>query len=247
MNQKSLPDKLKEDAIVEAVFEMRFEMPVLPELLFGRLVDTPSWRKFEQRRLPAYDIPAVMRQADENLRYQAVFELSDGVEKRSIRLGPQVLSYHQYPPYPGWSRFEPSLHEAIEVLFAKSENLHIRRLGLRYLNAFRPELHGIRGIPDIDASIIVSGETISDTMNLNYTKKVATDVTARVMIATPDFVRGPLPPSTSLYVDVDVFTNEGYRATEVKTIKQWLTSAHQQEKVSFFGVLTETKIQELKK
>jgi hypothetical protein len=72
-----LPTKLKHDAIVEAAFEARIDADPasVPEILFGRLADTAEWRGFTQRRLPTADIPAALRRADPNLRYQPAIDL----------------------------------------------------------------------------------------------------------------------------------------------------------------------------
>ena len=61
-----LPKKLKTDAILEAVFEIRFEPDpsLVSEILFGRFADADEWRAFRQVRLPAADIPASIRRAD---------------------------------------------------------------------------------------------------------------------------------------------------------------------------------------
>ena len=72
---KPIPQKLKHDAIVEALVEIRFDASTIPEVLLGRLADHEPWKGFDQRRLPAYEIPAPIRQADANLRYNPWFEL----------------------------------------------------------------------------------------------------------------------------------------------------------------------------
>ena len=104
---KPVPKKLKNDAIVEALLEVRFDMATMPEILFGQLADYERWKGFKQGRLPVYDIPAPLREADPNLRFQPVFELSS--EQRFVRVGPQVISYHRTMPYVGWDRFRPEL------------------------------------------------------------------------------------------------------------------------------------------
>ena len=72
-----IPRKLKHDAIIEALLEIRFDMAAtIPEVFFGRLVDHVSWKGFEQRRLPAYQVPAALRQADANWRYSARFRVT---------------------------------------------------------------------------------------------------------------------------------------------------------------------------
>lgn len=64
MRSKRMPDRLKIDAIIEAICEVRFDMATTPEVLLGRLVDYRPWQDFVQRRMPAHDIPEPLRQAD---------------------------------------------------------------------------------------------------------------------------------------------------------------------------------------
>ena len=49
--KKRIPAKLKHDAIVEALLEVRFDMTTASEILFGRLADWPSWKDFEPGRM----------------------------------------------------------------------------------------------------------------------------------------------------------------------------------------------------
>src|ERR1700678_3879574 len=160
---KRVPKKLKNDAIVEAIFEVRFDAATIPEILFGRLADYAPWKGFTQRRLPAYEIPAPLRQADPTLRFQAVVELSS--KQRSVRIGPQVISYHRTVPYVGWERFHLELTEMINGLFQTAGSPIIRRLGLRYLNALRNDLHGIASISDLDLEIKVASERVPGNVN----------------------------------------------------------------------------------
>jgi hypothetical protein len=82
--KKRIPAKLKHDAIVEALLEVRFDMTTASEILFGRLADWPSWKDFEQGRMPAYELPDFLRQADPNLRYQPLFELHNAEKSRAV-------------------------------------------------------------------------------------------------------------------------------------------------------------------
>jgi uncharacterized protein (TIGR04255 family) len=243
---RPIPKKLKDDAIVEAIFEIRFDSTTIPEILFGRLADYSPWKTFEQRQLPAYVIPAPVRQADANLRYQPVFELVEATRQQAVRIGPQVLSYHRLSPYVGWVKFRSDLEEAIVGLFAKADGLSIRRLGLRYMNALRPDLHGIRSISDLDLSVEIAGEKISGNVNVNFTTHASADTSSTVRIATPDFVQGALPASTSIYVDVDVFTKDTFRTSDQQVVKNWIKTAHDKEKADFFGLLTDSTIEALK-
>lgn len=237
---------MKHDAILEALFEIRFDTATIPEILFGRLADLQPWNGFVQRRLPSYDIPAALRQSDPNLRYQPVFELANPEKQRAVRIGPQVLSYHQFSPYVGWEKFKPGLEEAIGGLFAKADAPNIRRLGLRYMNSLRTDLHGIRTIEDLDVKLLVANEGVSGNVNVNFTTSPLSDTECTVRVATPGFVQGNLPANTSVYVDVDVFTKDAFRTRDQSVVKRWIESAHTTEKEQFFRLLTDQTISSLK-
>jgi uncharacterized protein (TIGR04255 family) len=240
---KPVPKRLKNDAIVEAILEVRFDTTTISEILFGRLADYGPWKDLSQQRLPAYEIPAALRQVDPNLRFQAFFELSG--EQRAVRIGPQVISYHRTVPYIGWELFWPELQETITGLFERANGLVIRRLGLRYLNTLRPDLHGIKSISDLDLEIKVASERVAGNVNLNFTLDVASNAACTVRIATTEFVQGKLPPNTSVYVDVDVFTKDGFETKERKAVENWVTEAHDAEKEQFFRLLTDRSIEAL--
>ena len=243
---KTVPDKLKRDAIVEAIFEIRFDTKTIAEVLFGRLADFAPWKGFSQKQLPAYQIPAPMRSVDPNLRYAPVFELEDQEDHRAVRIGAYVLSYHQKAPYTGWAAFKPKLSQLIEALFAKSEDLTIRRLGFRYLNALSSDVHRIKAVSDLDLKIIVADETLPGNLNLNFTTDLSDKAQCTLRIATADFTQGALPPNTSIVVDVDVFTTETFKTRSEAEVKEWLEFAHTHEKEQFFRLLPTSTIDALK-
>lgn len=51
-SSKLIPVKLKNDAIVEALFEIRFSMSTIPEVFFGRMADCAFWKNFKHEPLP---------------------------------------------------------------------------------------------------------------------------------------------------------------------------------------------------
>jgi uncharacterized protein (TIGR04255 family) len=245
---KPIPVKLRDDAIVEALLEIRFEMSTIPEIFFGRMAEYAPWKLLQQRRMPAYEIPAVMRQVNPQLRYQPVFELIpvEADQQRAVRIGPQVLSYHRMAPYVGWKRFKLELNEAIAGLFQKADGLTVHRLGLRYLNALRPDVHRIRSVSDLDLKLEIANELVSGNVNINFNVAVASNTTCTVRVATPEFIQGALPVNTSVYVDVDVFTQDGFQTTERDVVTSWIEDAHTKEKEQFFRLLTPQTIQSLK-
>jgi len=225
---------------------MRFDTGTIAEILFGRLADDDRWKGLEQQRLPVSDFPLQLRELDPNLRFAPVFELRDEKNHRAIRIGPHVLSFHQLAPYVGWQEFKPELTRAIEALFASADRLTLKRLGLRYLNAWRSDVHGIRSIRDLDVSISVDHEVLAGKMNLNFTTDVSTNDSCTVRIATTDFTQGSIPATTSVMVDVDVFTKEPIKIKTEAETKTWLEVAHTAEKSQFFRLLPVETIETLK-
>jgi uncharacterized protein (TIGR04255 family) len=243
-----IPTKLKQDAIVEAVFEARFDAPTsaVREVFLGRLADHQPWQGLEQRRMPASQVPALLLQVDPNLRYQPLIELASVAKDRSVRIGSRALSYHRLKPYVGWERFKPEILEAVEGLFAKAPGLSIQRLGLRYMNALRADVHTIKSISDLDLTLVIAGDNVPGNVNVNFTVDVSNDTQCTVRIATSEFVQGDLPPNTSLYVDVDVFTKDDFRTKDQNVVVNWIEFAHSKEKEQFFRLLPQTTIELLK-
>lgn len=244
-----LPQKLEHDAIIEAIVELRFDVTdgsTIPEVFFGRLVDHPTWKGFQQRRLPEAELPPSLRRADPNLRYRPVLHLVEPDGPRSLRIGPQVLSYHRAAPYIGWERFFPELKEVVSELFKKVDELTIRRIGLRYVNALTSTLHGINVISDLNLTLHVSDEVITDSLNVNYSTVVSKYIQYTVRVATKEVVKGNIPDSTSAIIDVDVYTTDAFSASDSTAVIEWIDAAHQVEKEQFFRLLKPDTIDALK-
>ena len=155
---------------MEATFEVRFDADPssVAEVLFGRLADTDEWREFVQRRLPTADIPAALRRVDPNLRFQPAIDLTHPDGTKIVTVGPQVLGYSRRTPYPGWETFGVEITRAIEVLFKAVPRIAVTRLGLRYINALRSDLHGIDGVEKLNLNIVVDKVALTRNLNLNY-------------------------------------------------------------------------------
>lgn len=238
-----VPKKLKHDAIVEALLEVRFETKTSPEFLLVRLSELQQWRTFNQSRLPAYSIPETIRNVDPNFRYQPIFELLEPeTSQRSVRVGANVLSYHVRAPYIGWHKFGSELRKAVSALFDKTEDLVVKRLGLRYVNALTSDLHQIRGIQDLDVSLRIGGSPVTDGININEAMRVNERIFCMVRVATAQFVAGSLPATTTVLADIDVFTPDNFETRTQEGVSDWIEEAHTVEKQEFFVLLTDETI-----
>jgi len=242
-----LPERIDPDAIVEAILEIRFDLvSPLPEVLFGRLSEIPQWKAFtQQRRLPAYEMPAAFRDADANLRFVPVLELASTDPPRAVRIGGHVLSYHLLAPYSGWVSFEKELHVAVDGLFDKTEGLVVTRLGLRYINALSPASHGIASIGQLDVKIEVSQAAVTEQVMLNFITDLPNQTQCRVAVATRGFVQGAFPPEAIALVDVDVATTPDFRTESRDAVKEWAAQARVAKNQAFLGLLTEQTLNRL--
>lgn len=238
-----IPRKLKHDAIVEAIVELRFETTTKPEYLLVRLAEMEAWKQFNESRLPAYSIPETLREVDTNLRYQPIFELLR--DQRSLKIGPRVVSYHLRQPYNGWAAFGKEVSEVVDAVFSKADSPVIKRLGLRYLNALTSDLHGIRSVSDLDVLLQIGEEHASDGININVMKKISDDTSCVVRIASPSFVTGSLPADTTVLADIDVFTPDSFETRRPVDVMNWIEAAHTTEKREFFVLLKNETISAL--
>lgn len=239
---QQLPTKLTRDAIIEALLEIRFNVAsALPEVMLGYFTGHASWKHFAPSRLPAAYIPELVRDAQEELRYQPTLELRAPEGGRALKLGTHVLSFHNLAPYMGWTEFQPALAEVVDALYDAGSGVAIQRLGLRYINAFNRKDHSINGIGDLNVEIDIGGNGLADHVNLNFSVDRGDHHRCVVRLATPDFVEG-VPAGATVIADVDIFTPRKPPGDNKDDVKRWVAEAHDIEKKAFFALLKDETI-----
>jgi uncharacterized protein (TIGR04255 family) len=240
------PKQLREDAIIEAILEIRFDGgETIPEIAVGRLADRAEWKNFRRHRLPISELPEQVRLADPNLRVQPLVELiaADGV--RTIKIGTNVLSFHNTRTYLGWNTsFKKELASTVSFLFKHVAGIKVRRVGLRYINALTEARHFISSATDLNIDITLNDNPLNRPFNLNFTGDNGR-LTTMTRIATKEFVQGVFPPDMSVYVDIDTYTQDGFISQSAKEIKQVIDDAHICLKNTFFELLPEEIVNRL--
>ena len=244
-----LPDKLKIDAIAEAICEVRFESVEsrdLPELAVSRLAEFSEWKMFKKQRLPIWDIPAPMRMRDPNLKNQPLMELRNADGTRIVKFGANVFSYHVLAPYPGWAAFQPELGEVLEFLFQAFEDFSAKRIGFRYINILNEVDHGLRDITQLNLSVAVAEDQLNCPLNLNFIEELENKShTAMVRVASPEFVTAPPEIVFSASIDIDVYTPIEFSTNDINFALGWIETAHGFEKKEFFNLFTNEMLAEL--
>ena len=248
-DRDTLPTKLKNDAILEAVLEARFEPDpsLVPEIFIGRFADNPKWSGFKHARLAPADIPAPIRRADPNLRYLPSIEMTSPDGGRVLRIGPQAVTYSRRGAYPGWdTSFGAELQAVVEHLYRVVPNVSVSRLGLRYVNALKSDIHGITSIADLAIIISVGEQTLGNSLNLNFKTNIGTDFETMSRIASIDLAEGVIPEHATVIVDIDVHTGGAFTVNEEDRVKNWVVEAHDYEKAAFFKVLGKENTERLR-
>lgn len=236
-----IPRKLKDDPIVEALFEVRFTSNEVPEVVLGKIA--LNWKEFKTVRLPAADLPSPIRDQDPNLAYQPLWQLQGDRGRRVIKFGPRVFSYHVLETYPGWSRFALELNQACDFLFDNLGPVTITRYGLRYLNVMTKVQH-VTSLADLNFGVQLAGEAISCPLNLNYQQERSPQHIALVRVASKEFVQNPAAGLVAL-IDVDIFTPPEFTSDGSDRGKQWVRDAHDYLKEQFFTLLPDPLIDRL--
>lgn len=249
MDRDRLPIKLKNDAILEAVVEVRFEPDpsLVPEIFIGRFADNKALTDFRPARLTSADIPARIRQVDPNLRYLPSIELTSPNGGKVLRIGPQSVAYIRRAPYPGWDNsFGDELRNVVGHLYQVAPAVPVSRLGLRYVNALKSDKHSVRGITDLAIGISIDKQPLSDHVNLNFKTGVGSDFETMTRIASIDLAEGTIPENSTVIVDIDVYTCSTFRTTNVNDVQKWIVEAHDCEKAAFFRVLGKENTERLR-
>ena len=130
----SLPTKLKNEPLIDAIFEVRFvgSMPasvVLPGIFFSKLT---GQKIIEQ--LPIAQIPKALRDADQNLKFAAISRID--WDAFFINVGDFSLSVSCKYPYPGWSKFRDAIIGVVEILNGSGIVEKVERYSLKYIDLF---------------------------------------------------------------------------------------------------------------
>lgn len=240
-----LPKKLKDDSIIEALCELRFETDELPEITLGRLSDSGPWKEFNKGRLPPSEIPTNLKMSDAQLKYQADIEFRSSDNEQLVKIGANVISIHRLVQYPGWKVFKPEILNVLNILFKSLPNVKIVRTGFRYINALTSKRHLITDINDLNLVFNVAENKLLGPLNINFLEENSEEHATMTRIATPNFVSGNIPKDASVVIDLDVFSPNTFQSSDINEMSEWIENAHDYEKQAFFRLLTKDILSKL--
>jgi len=239
------PTKLKHDAIIEAIYDVRFSLDGIPEIALGTLLGSSIWAGFTKTQLPFANIPPPLRRSDAQMRFQPLYEFRDQKSSAIVKIGEQSVSLHVVSPYPGWKTWEPSILALNELLTRSVLGFRVERLGMRYIDALRSDVHRIRSVADLSVQSEWRGKRIENDILIQFSHTFEQNIRATVRIAAGDAIVGNLPSLTSCVTDIDVYTEKPLGVVDHGTLNSWADRAHLVNKEIFFGLLPQSELKEL--
>lgn len=140
MSKSRYPIKLRENIIVDAVFEMRFDAQKgFSDLVPGKLKELFSGFQ-DIERLPLADIPSHLREGDSNLKYQPIMRMT--WENVILIVGDHSLGLGYRGEYVSWKTFKTCIDQLLEWLVDDND------LGKMINSVTRYSLKYVDFIPD---------------------------------------------------------------------------------------------------
>jgi uncharacterized protein (TIGR04255 family) len=229
-----VPKRIHPDAIAECVVEIRFAPDDLPEVFLGRLLTSSALKGLRPVRLPEADIPFSARESDPKLRYHPIYQLEAGNEL--VRIGTGAISLHVLPPYPGWDAFYRRIEEIVCNAWSDCGTPPLERCGLRYVNALTSDGHGVRSIEDLNLSVTVNSQKLTD-VSLSFLTDDTDNTETLVRVASVKHVQGDMPENATFAVDLDVRTTGSLERWGAAELLSWLAAAREIKNKHFFELL----------
>lgn len=240
---KKFPIKIEDCPIIDFIIELRFESKINPNAVFGVIFKELKDQYSAVEPLPIQQIPLQLRNIDPTFKFKPYFKISDG--SYNIQIGPDVVNFGSFIPYPGWSTLSNKIYSCIESLKKSDVILHVTRLGLRVINFF-PEDKYSSLFNEINIVLNSKDESFP---NFNNTY-IRTNVEYGEFISTIQIAEKMQKQieSKSTYgsvIDIDSFKN--YQDDSfLNNFKSEIEIAHKCEKELFFNILFDDFIMKLK-
>lgn len=222
------PNRITPCPITEAVVELRFEsgMPteLIPALIYNQFrKEFPTLEK-----LAVMELPAAIRDQDENLRFSPHFR---GKSKDFfLQIGPRAISIVCPKEYKGWTLFSKQIEHVINGL--KSLNIvdMSTRIGLRYISFFE----NTNIFEHIKLDFSLTSSPLTNARNILRTEFELDGLLHVLQITNAALLNRKVSGST---IDIDIVA-EGNNVL-LKDIVGIIEKAHIAEKQLFFGILKE--------
>ena len=230
-----IPTKLNLCPIIESVFEIRFDSVldanIVFALIYGKLKD--DFPKVET--LPLSELPASMRDADPNLKYQPAYKLHyKDNENIVLQICAKAVGFSFTPEYCGWNDFSSFVIRYLNKIRETEVISHVIRIGFRVINFIEGNVFDGE---KINLKICLRDKEIPYKETSIKTVFSDGDCHSTTMIFNEAQLNNVTPIKKGSVIDIDTFSVNCSRFFE--NAPAFLENVHLAEKKVFFNLLTE--------
>lgn len=241
----SLPKKLQNCPVVETILEIRFSSKLPPDAVFGVIYQSllKSFFNFTVQPQPILQLPAEIRNADPNIRYQPTYQLVK--ENLSIGISAKSVVFSNKAPYKGWAAFKEFVLSAVELIFSCDAIDKIERIGLRYINIINSPL---ADATNLVISLCGEMQHKNDVSVLRLEKQLLDNELIIFQLNNNVFVSiNNAPAQKRSMIDIDSIKNINVECHSftIDSFSDILDVLHKNEKVHFFGLLKDEYMKQL--
>ena len=240
-----LPIALEREPLIDALFEVRMDnagslVDILPGMLFSEYGAKPGIE-----RLPAADVPQLIRENDPNFRYTPTRRLH--IDGYVVALSDRSIAVSCQMPYPKWSRFKQEILRIINLVGKLEVAGNVERYSLKYVNlieAATPKEQTEKINLEIQLGPL---QVASDQFNLRV-QNTDGDTLHILTVVTGATVRGSeVEEKMGVVVDVDSIRNIPPTpfVDFMRNLEDELETLRQENKAHFFGCLKEETINDM--
>lgn len=231
----SMPKRLKKEPLIEAIWQVQFEIPgvgnLLPGILYAALIEKHP--NLQIQRLPIADIPDVVVQADPNMRYAAKIRIEDASGVFLWQIGDRVVTLNCHKPYVGWDVFREAIVSLIRVIEGSKLVSQPLRHSLRYIDLLTldeaPNLSALQLKMEIGAGAVFNRPL---QMRVELFDEYLTHI---LQIATPAQVQLPEGIRTGTILDLETFSVDV--PGDWDAVRNEIDALHEHSKRMFFEQL----------
>jgi uncharacterized protein (TIGR04255 family) len=232
-----LPTKISPCPIIEATVELKFSSTLPKGAIFGIIYNTLKDTFGTVEKLPTAMLPNEIIENDPNLKYKALYKLTDG--HFNVQVGNDVISIHSPNNYVRWETFL----QKIIPFFDKINHAEIvdktESLVLRYLNFFEIDIY-----KNINLHVQMLDKPYESNNLVVRTESWEGLFIKILQIANNVTVTNALGQKQGSLLDIAcVLHNPDNLFSNIKEI---ISQAHQIEKELFFGLLKREFLETLK-
>jgi len=238
-----IPKRLEENPLLDVIAEIRFSSAIPADTVVGMVYSTLKDLFAAPASLPAVQIPALLRDADPNLKYLALYKFEG--KGHYLQLGPRSVALGTPRPYRDWESVTPTLKEVLGKLEGIRLFDKIERTGLRYVNFFE----GLNILQHTTLSLEVAGKSIADqniTVRAEHREQDRFTVILQLINTAVAEILGARKNGSVLDIDTicEPLNLSGEKVAE--EIYRALTESNQIADNTFFGIVKQDLIEKYK-